>query len=1002
MSPRLPCPPEHWPAFSRRLDEALALPEAARAAWLAALPAPDHALAQWLAPVLQRLQAGEADTPALQSPRLPGPPPAPGDAWTAGRRVGPYELLAPLGQGGMGTVWRARRADGAYARELALKLPHPHLLAGAVRERFARERDILASLVHPHIAAFYDAGLDDSGQPYLALECVPGELLTAHAQRGPLGLPERLDLFAQVLSAVAYAHDRLVAHRDLKPANVLVTAQGQVKLLDFGIARLLAPGGDDPALTRETLLATPRYAAPEQRSGGVVTAATDVYALGMMLHELLTGALPPPAGAATGVAAAGSAGPGAEAPLPSACATAVPWRRALRGDLDAIVHKALQADPGARYAGAAAMAEDLRRHRRGEPIAARRITAAVRARKFVRRHRLPVALAAGLALSLLLGAAGVAWQSQQALAQAQRAQAVKDFLVSVFEGADPRLAGNRPRGATPVRELLDRHAQRIDTEFAGQPLLRAELLRLVAELYRELDEPAAAQAWRSRFETLATRELGPQHPWVLGSRVDGLQQAYTVGELARCRELATPLGQDILRAGLGGDEIRARWWTHLSLCHSDQPGHEAERLRWLHDAQALLARVAPGGRAHVTVWAEIGSLLSPTGRYEDALQAYRQALVLAEALPRRNEAELQTLHGNIGLALQQMGRLDEAAQAYARAAEVAERTVGAAHPTSWDPRVNHLRTLHLAGQRDAAWALLPALEAATQAAGERPDVLVNLANLREHVGERLAAEGRAGEALPWLRSAAELQSRVAVYPFAHRRALRNLGDALDRAGAHDEAGRVLADALQRYEAADRPGRQPVLAARERWARWLLDRGRLAEAQQQFQRTVADAETPTWAHVALAQAGLARVALAQGDPAQASRHSARALATWAAVTGFRDVRMQAYLWRVRAATLERSPDAWISASPPKKKPSARRCASGWRPTCRKTSPTRCAMRCACPATTCSAGPHPGRQGLAGLPAGHAVRRPGLERRCRSTCSKKNARWPARRAWCLSAR
>lgn len=891
MTKALPCPPGLWSAFSRRLDEAMALPEAERGAWLAALPAQDAVLAPYLAPVLRHLSEPQVATPVLQAPRL-----SPAAQYQPGQAVGPYELLAPLGEGGMGTVWRARRADGAYEREVALKLPHAHLLAGAVRERFERERDILAGLVHPHIAAFYDAGLSERGQPYLALELVSGQPITAHAQQLHLSLAQRLALFDQVLAAVAYAHSRLVAHRDIKPANVLVNLQGQVKLLDFGIAKLLN-AQDDAALSRESQPATPRYAAPEQRQGGVITVATDVYALGLMLHELLTG---------QPVWPQGQPGPKAEPALPSAGVAEGALRRALKGDLDAIVHKALQPEPAQRYASVAALAEDLQRHGLGEPIAARRITPWVRVAKFVRRHRLPTTLGLGLAASLLAGVVGVAWQAHQASEQARRAEAVKNFLVSMFEGADPRLAGNRARGMTPVRELLDRHAARIDTEFAADPLLRIELLRLVAELYGELDEPAAAQRYSERFLALATQHLGASHAWVLAARVEGLSILFRQGELARCRTLAAPLDEELAKAGLDDSELRAAWWVKQALCHADQDQREPDRLRWLTQAEALYARVAPGSRGHVTVWAELASVHSPAGRYGQALLAYERALTMAEALPGRNEVELQTLYGNKGLALQQTGRLDDAAAAFGRAAEVAERTVGAAHPTSWVPRVNHLRTLHLAGRREAAWALLPALQAATEAAAERPDVVVLLANVREHIGERLAAEGRAQEALPWLRSAVGLYAKSSTLPFEYRRALRHLGDALARAGQAQEAGRVLADALARYEEADAPGRQPVVAARERHARWLLEAGQSAQAAGQFERCVADADLKTWAHVALAQAGLARVALAAGRLPEAKAHSASALATWAGMSGFRDVRMQAYLWRVRAAVLEREP------------------------------------------------------------------------------------------------
>ena len=258
---KLPCPPDQWPRFSARLDELMALPETDRAAWLAALSDADADLRPGLAAVLACLPESGGGFLSGPAPVLPAP------GHQAGQQLGPYELLRELGRGGMGVVWLARRADGAYAREVALKLPHAHLLAGAVRERFDRERDILAALDHPHIARFFDAGLAADGQPYLALEAIDGRPITDWCREQALPLAARLALFAQVAGAVSHAHGQFIAHRDLKPANVLVTTDGQVKLLDFGIAKLLADEGapDSTALTRDHgLLATPRYAAPEQ------------------------------------------------------------------------------------------------------------------------------------------------------------------------------------------------------------------------------------------------------------------------------------------------------------------------------------------------------------------------------------------------------------------------------------------------------------------------------------------------------------------------------------------------------------------------------------------------------------------------------------------------------------------------------------------------------------------------------------------------------------------
>jgi len=325
----------------------------------------------------------EGDPGFAELPTLPGvgavaPPRVPGSGPQPGTRVGPYLLTRPLGEGGMAEVWLAQRADGAFKREVALKLPTVSRLRLDLQDRFARERDILASLEHRGIARLYDAGVSAEGLPYLAMEFVPGKPVTACCDGRRLGVRERLVLFLQILEVVQYAHERQVIHRDIKPSNILVSDAGQARLLDFGVAKLLSDGDERTDLTQVYGRAlTPDYASLELLRGEEVGVAADVYALGVLLYELLAGVRPYRLEPGSSVlklqqtiaaidVPAPSTRPGAEAATARGT-TSARLARQLKGDLDAIVLKALAKQAGDRHASAQAMADDLRRHLKGEP-----------------------------------------------------------------------------------------------------------------------------------------------------------------------------------------------------------------------------------------------------------------------------------------------------------------------------------------------------------------------------------------------------------------------------------------------------------------------------------------------------------------------------------------------------------------------------------------------------------------------------------------------------------
>src|SRR5580700_8495407 len=431
--------------LSALFDESIEMAPGERGAWLAALVRSEPKLAGLLR-VLCASQEESRERRFLETSDLVARHVAAlveADPGLIGKPFGPYRVLALLGHGGMGSVWLAERADGLFTRQVALKLIHPALKSRVMSERFAREREILASLNHPNIARLLDAGFAEDGQSYLALDYVAGTPLTTYCDEHRLSVRERLDLFRQVLSAVQYAHAHLVIHRDLKPANILVTEEGQVQLLDFGIAKLLSEReAKETELTQLGGRAlTPDYAAPEQIAGAPVTTAADVYALGVMLYELLTGQRPyrlkrDSRGALEeAILRADPVAPSRSVLSESAAAARVSTVRklskALAGDLDTIALKSLKKAPAERYATVNAFGEDIERYLRGDVVLAQPDSVAYRALKFARRHWVGIGAIGVLLLTLAGGLAATSYEAE--VASAQRDQAVQAQLRSLTQ-----------------------------------------------------------------------------------------------------------------------------------------------------------------------------------------------------------------------------------------------------------------------------------------------------------------------------------------------------------------------------------------------------------------------------------------------------------------------------------------------------------------------------------------------------------------------------------------
>ncbi|WP_395684042.1 protein kinase domain-containing protein [Dokdonella sp.] len=616
-------------------ERALELVPAERAAWLAA-NCPDRTQRE----AIERMLATDAQADARVLDRsfdalLESIPesPADADAPPPGTRIGPFTLLDKLGEGGSSVVYRAEREQDGVCQRVALKLLRRGLYTAAEQRRFRDERRALAQLRHPGIAHLVEGGITDSGIPYIALELIEGTSITEHARSHQLDLRERLGLFVAACRAVDAAHRALIVHRDLKPSNVLVTPEGAVKLLDFGIAKLL---DDEPDATRTDHRAlTPGYAAPEQFSGGAITTATDVYALGVLLGELMTGQRRAPGDTHTPSSRIAVNTPAGVLP-----ASADRTRRQLRGDLDNVVLKATAEEPERRYPSAAAFADDIERHLAQRPVHAHPPSKWYRARKFVARHRGGVAttcaflLAVFAALGIALWQAGVAReQAQLARQQAQRAEAVRDLLVGLFDAEIP----SRPRDEMPgTAELLERGANNAMHDLGATPAVQSNLLVALGRVYDHLALPDKGEPVLDAA-IAAARRIEPPDPALL----------------------AEALGE--------------RGELELSRSHYPQALaflQQAYDLQLAHVPDSLALALTLDRRAHAR---------SQTGAHDAAIADYHRALAIRERLLPAGDAEILNDLNALGSAYNRAGRPRDALPLLRRAVDGARAAFGDQH-----------------------------------------------------------------------------------------------------------------------------------------------------------------------------------------------------------------------------------------------------------------------------------------------------------------------------------
>ena len=617
--------PEAWARLSPLLDQLLDLPVSQHDTWLTAQPglSPDDAVA--LRQLLLQHQEAKQQNYLNTSAR---PDDAPvnlisnaGFAAGVGQRIGAWTIEAPLGEGGMASVWLARRSDGRHDAQAAIKLMHGRLFVNPqgtqASQRFEREGRILARLQHPHIARLLDAGVASdgtnggasSGQPYLVLELVRGKPIDQWCDARQLPIEARLALFADVAEAVSAAHMQLVVHRDLKPGNVMVTDDGEVKLLDFGIAKLM----EEESLNGEATFAatrtgqrafTPAWAAPEQVRGEPVTTATDVWSLGVLLCLLLTGRhvsgldwksaftdWMQAAALATVQRPSRLSREGPDAQVRAAQRSSTPERlaRQCEGDIDQIVARALAEEPARRYRTAQALADDVRRFLRHEPVTAHADTLGYRTSKFVRRHRVPVASGVLAAAALVVGSGLALWQAQTARAQAARANAVQGFLVDIFRTSSARQGDPQKARLVTARELLDIGAARLDSALGSQPEAQAEMTELLRELHDELGLLQPSLSFARRSVALASRLHGPhseQHLMQLAQLARLLNHVDSLDERKQVLAQGLAIAE---RKPQGTSPARVLLFTELAQLHQsgDQALAESFAQRAVNEARTV-------------------------------------------------------------------------------------------------------------------------------------------------------------------------------------------------------------------------------------------------------------------------------------------------------------------------------------------------------------------------------------------------------------------------------
>lgn len=665
---------DRWSRLERLFAEALALQVDARCHFLERACSDDADLLREVEDLLRAHDApgflDSVDQPSDRATPLP--------SLEKGTCLGPWRIGNLIGRGGMGEVYAATRADGAFEQRVAIKLLR-HESVGEL-QRFHAERRILATLEHPGIARLLDGGMAPDGRPYTVMEYVEGRSLTDYCRERRAILRERLELFAHVCEAVSFAHRNLIIHRDLKPANILVTVEGQVKLLDFGIAKLVdaavAPG------TAETTIApfTPDYAAPEQLCGQPITTATDIYGLGVVLFELLTDARPLPL---RGLPSAHALKLllDRNAPPPSRIARTNPDAplpaRLLVGDLDAIVGKCLRKEAGHRYETVNALKLDTQRHLRKEPVLARGGARAYLARRFARRNWLPIVAVSTLVLAMAAAAMYANSARLRTESALHRADAVRNFVIDLFHQNDPEAGNSKTMSA---RELVDLGVRRIESSTGGDADTRIELLGVSGNLYRSLGDYQRSAELQARRLNQAEQAYASGDPRRIEAQLDAAGAEVSAEHFDKAHVLfeqalagATPARVELLA-------LRVRILLGLGHLEAERDNNQ-QAIEWTDQAIDLLRHLPTATKADLAeALAHRGSYVFRNGQIAEAEQPLREALALLDPKAHDNITNFLTVREDLGIVLTSLGRFEEARPLLSANVAAVRQLFGDEHP----------------------------------------------------------------------------------------------------------------------------------------------------------------------------------------------------------------------------------------------------------------------------------------------------------------------------------